>query len=878
LIAAPTINEQATHMAKKPTYEELEQKIRDLERGETELRQAHHLLKGRFETLTNPQNPEHEVTFVDLFDLEDIQRLQDQFAEATGVASIITSPDGIPITRPSNFCRLCSEIIRKTDKGLRNCHRSDAVIGKLNLEGPTIQPCLSGGLWDSGAGISVGGRHLANWLIGQVRDEDHDVETFRAYAQEIGADVEAALEAYDEVPTMSHEQFTRVSQVLFTLADQLSTSAYHNIQQARIIAASDQTQKALTQSEALHRTLVESIPDLVWLKDPDGVYLSCNQAFERLFGASESEIIGKTDFDFLEPEQANFFRRHDRLAMEAGAPRTNEETLTFAVGGYQGHFETIKSPLHDSDGRVIGVLGIARDITQRQQTEKDLRESEERFRSLHNASFGGITIHDHGVILECNQGLATITGYSQEELIGMDGLVLIAEHARDMVIEKIKSGYERPYETVGLRKNGEEFPLRLEARNVPYKGRQVRTVEFRDITEIKKAEAEQQRLSDQLTQAQKMESIGQLAGGVAHDFNNLLQVILGFGEIALDEAEDNEEVRSPIEQMMKAGQRARTLVAQLLAFSRRQVLEMQDLDLNEIVGDMLQILSRVIGEHVDLEFQGGEVPGAVRADAGKIGQILTNLCVNARDAIPGGGTVTIETGTLEVDFEQSQSQDGIEPGRYALLKVADNGCGMDQDTLDQVFDPFFTTKGIGEGTGLGLSTVYGLVKQHKGFVKVDSSMGQGTTFTIGLPLADRVAGPALTHDEGPVRQGHETILLAEDDGMVRHLTRILLEQGGYTVIEAANGEEAIAVYADHADRIDMLLLDVIMPRLGGRAVYDRIRAIRSDIPTLFASGYSMSSVHTDFVLEEGLALVQKPADRDDLLRKVREVLDGPGPR
>ena len=876
MIVTQTIHDRATSLAKKQTYEELEQRVRELEHDAAELHQTHHLLQDRLETLTSPEDTEHQVTFVDLFDLEDIQRLQDQFADATGVASIITTPDGTPITRPSNFCRLCKDIIRKTDKGLSNCHRSDAVIGQLNLDGPIIQPCLSGGLWDSGAGISVGGRHLANWLIGQVRDEEQDEDTIRAYAAEIGADVEAAVEAFHEVPTMSQEQYTKVSQVLFTLANQLSTSAYQNIQQARIIAASDQTQIALNQSEVLHQTLVESIPDLVWLKDPDGVYLSCNQAFERFFGASESEIIGQTDYDFLDPELADFFRHHDNLAMEAGAPRTNEESLTFAVGGYHGFFETIKSPLCDADGRVIGVLGIARDITQRKQTEKDLRESEERFRSLHNASFGGITIHDGGVILECNQGLATMTGYSIEELVGMNGIILIAEQSRDMVIEKIKSGYELPYETVGLRRNGDEYPLRLEARNVPYRGKQVRTVEFRDITEIKRAEAEQRRLSDQLTQAQKMESIGQLAGGVAHDFNNLLQVILGFGEIAVEEAKDNEGVRSSVELMMKAGQRARTLVAQLLAFSRRQVLEVQDLDLNEIVGDMLQILGRMIGEHVDLEFQSGEVPGAIRADAGKIGQILTNLCVNARDAIPGGGTITIETGTLEVNTEPDETLDRIEPGRYALLKVTDNGCGMDQDTLDQVFEPFFTTKSIGEGTGLGLSTVYGLVKQHKGFVKVNSKMGQGTTFTIALPLSDRKPGTAVTSIDGPLRRGDETILLAEDDAMVRHLTRTLLEQGGYTVIEAANGEEALALFADHTNRIDMLLLDVIMPRLGGRAVYDRIRAIRPDIPILFASGYSMDSVHTDFVLEEGLALIQKPADRAVLLRKVRDVLDGPG--
>ena len=733
----------------KPTYEELQQRVRELERVEAERRQAEKELRHRVEILTHPLDVDEAITFEDLFDLDDIQELQDQFAEATGVASIITRTDGTPITRPSRFCRLCQDIIRKTDKGLANCLQSDAMIGEFNRVGPTIQPCLSGGLWDAGAGISVGGKHLANWLIGQVRDETQTEEKIRAYARNIGADEDEAVSAFQDVPAMSPEQFSRVSQVLFTLANQLSLSAYQNIQQARVLAA-------------------------------------------------------------------------------------------------------------------------------REQAEMDLRESEERYRSLHNASFGGIAIHDNGIILECNQGLAEMSGYSIDELVGMNGLELIADRSRDLARRHISEGYERPYEIFARDKEGVERPTRLEARNIPFRGKMVRAVEFRDLTEIKQAEEEQQRLQEQLAQAQKMESVGQLAGGIAHDFNNLLQAILGYGEIAMETAAPDSEVHELLGQIMQAGDRARELVAQLLAFSRRQVLEMLNVDLNDAVSDLLKMLHRVIGEHVELRFVKGTDLGIVRADAGQIGQILTNLCVNARDAMPDGGTITIETMDAHLDEDYCENIAWARPGRFALLSVTDTGGGMDEATKHQVFEPFFTTKGVGEGTGLGLSTVYGLVKQHQGFVNVYSEVGKGSTFRIYLPVSEQVEAIASARPTGPVRGGTETILLAEDDEMVRALTTTMLERGGYTVLPARDGDEALAVFARHADEIDLTLLDVIMPGLGGRAVHDRIRETHPDLPALFASGYSMNALHTNFVLDDGLELIQKPTGRMDLLRKVRDVLDAAG--
>jgi PAS domain S-box-containing protein len=405
-------------------------------------------------------------------------------------------------------------------------------------------------------------------------------------------------------------------------------------------------------------------------------------------------------------------------------------------------------------------------------------------------------------------------------------------------------------------------------------GQIVQVVEVaRDIAQRVRAEDEREKLEAQLRQAQKMEAVGQLAGGIAHDFNNLLQAILGYGEMAHSDAEPGGHVRDFVEEVLKAGHRAKTLVSQLLAFSRRQVLEMEDLDLNEVIADLMKMIRRVIGEYITLDVLLGHDLGTVRADRGQIAQILTNLCVNARDAMPEGGTITIETENVRIDQEYCESHTWARPGRYVLLSVTDMGCGMDAETMGRVFEPFFTTKVVGKGTGLGLSTVYGLVKQHEGYIQVYSEVDKGTTFKTYLPVVERSVTAVGDKIEGPIPGGSETILLAEDDEMVLTLSEAILTQAGYTVLTAADGAEALSLFEENADAIGLAILDVVMPKLGGHAVFERIRPRHPDVRVLFASGYSMNAIHTNFVLDEGLALIQKPYQRANLLRKVREMLD-----
>ena len=394
-----------------------------------------------------------------------------------------------------------------------------------------------------------------------------------------------------------------------------------------------------------------------------------------------------------------------------------------------------------------------------------------------------------------------------------------------------------------------------------------------DITDRKKAEAERAQLEGRLRQSQKMEAVGQLAGGIAHDFNNLLQGILGYTEMAkADLAPDDQRCRD-MEQVRKAAERAATLTRQLLAFSRRQVIQPVGLNLNDVIADISELIRRVIGEHIELKLEPGDDVGMIHADPGTLEQVFMNLCVNARDAMPSGGQLTIETDGVRVDDAFCKVHPWAVLGDYACLAVTDTGVGIPQEATEHIFEPFFTTKEVGKGTGLGLSMVYGIVKQHDGLIHCYSEVGKGSCFKIYLPKVDSVA--VETHESAeasaPAR-GVETILLAEDDEIVRKLAVRVLEKSGYRVLAASDGEEALRLFEEHREEVQIALLDVVMPKAGGREVYEAIRAVRPELPVLFSSGYSTNAIHSGFVIDEGLHAIQKPYSPTDLLRKIRETL------
>jgi two-component system cell cycle sensor histidine kinase/response regulator CckA len=405
-------------------------------------------------------------------------------------------------------------------------------------------------------------------------------------------------------------------------------------------------------------------------------------------------------------------------------------------------------------------------------------------------------------------------------------------------------------------------------------GRMVKLQIASDVTVIKAMEQEHKRIGEQLKQAQKMESVGRLAGGVAHDFNNMLGAILGYTELGMMGVSPTDPIHATLKDIQKAAQRSADLTRQLLAFARKQTVTPQVLDLNETVEGMLNMLRQLIGENIDLAWLPGKNLGPVRMDPSQIEQLLANLCVNARDAIRDTGNIAVRTGAATLDETYCAAHVGSVPGEYVLLTVSDNGCGMDAETLAHLFEPFFTTKAVGKGTGLGLATVYGMVKQNNGFIDVTSQPDQGTTFTIYLPLFAAEPGRKVKADAvQAATRGHETILLVEDEPMILDIAVKILERQGYTVMAAATPGEAIRLALEHAGEIHLLMTDVVMPEMNGRALAKNLLSLYPDIKRLFMSGYTADVIAHHGVLDEGVQFIQKPFSVQTLAVKVREVLD-----
>jgi two-component system cell cycle sensor histidine kinase/response regulator CckA len=637
-------------------------------------------------------------------------------------------------------------------------------------------------------------------------------------------------------------------------------------------------------SEQLLQIVIDSIPHRVFWKDRNSVYLGCNRSFARDAGLDDPALlVGRNDFELAWKATAHLYVADDRLVMESNTPKVDiEEPMTF-TDGRTIWLRTNKVPLRDASGAVFGVLGTYEDITEQRQAAIDLHESEERFRATFEQAAVGIShVGTDGRFLRVNRRLCEKLGYTREELLARTfqeithpaDLEADLENVRRMLAGEIPAySMEKRY----IRKDGTVAWIALTvslARDAEGRPKYFISV-IEDIEPRRRAEEQETRLRNQLEQAQKMESVGQLAGGIAHDFNNLLTVILGFCELIL--GDENTSHRSELEEIKRAGERAAALTRQLLAFSRKQVFQLELLDLNAVVVNMETMLRRLIGEDVRLTSTLSSETGRVKADRSQIEQVLLNLVVNARDAMPGGGVLRIETSNVDVDEALAAAHAPCAPGRFVVLTVSDTGCGMDSGTRRRVFEPFFTTKPKGKGTGLGLATVYGIVKQSGGFVSFSSEPRKGTSFRVYLPRTDEPAAMKSLSGAYPAAQarGTETILMIEDDDGVRRLGCHVLESLGYTVLCAESGGQALDLVRDHKGKIDLVLTDVVMPEMSGREVERRLAEAGHAARVLFMSGYADDAILRHGVLETGVAFLQKPFTPDVLGRKVREVLDTP---
>ena len=513
-------------------------------------------------------------------------------------------------------------------------------------------------------------------------------------------------------------------------------------------------EKEARESESRYRTLLENLPQKIFLKDIRSAYIVCNEQYARDFKIRPEEIRGKTDYDFFPGGLAEKYRMDDQRIIGSGETEELEES--YVVDGKEFFVRTVKTPVRDEDGKIQGVLGI-----------------------------------------------------------------------------------------------------------------------FWDITDKKLAEKEREELETQLRHMQKMEAITQLTSGIAHDFNNMLTAIIGNGYILQTKLGRESGLMPQVEDILYTAERAAHLTHRLLTFSRRQIIDIRPVSLNGIIENVEKLLLRIIEEDINLTVKLAGKDISVMADTGQIEQVLVNLAANARDAMPEGGSLFISTEVINLNNSFVNIHAYGKPGKYALITVADTGSGMDEETEKRIFEPFFTTKKVGKGTGLGLSIVYGIVKQHHGYINVYSEMGKGTLLKIYLPLIETEAEVVIYETPAVPATGTETILLTEDEARVRVLTKTVLEDFGYEVIEAADGEEAVSKFAMHKDKIKLLILDAIMPKKNGKEAYHEMIKIQPGIKTIFTSGYNEEIIHKNGMLDEGFNFIPKPFIPTELLRKVREVLDSP---
>jgi PAS domain S-box-containing protein len=540
-------------------------------------------------------------------------------------------------------------------------------------------------------------------------------------------------------------------------------------------------------------------------------------------------------------------------------------------------------PWTDDDVTQLRIVGNAiTGVLERGRVEAARRESEERLRGvIDNTQAGYFRIDRAGRYQRVNLAWLRMHGYdSADEVLGRHYSVTQVEtdvQAAQQVVETLLAGGSFPAgEFSRRRRDGSTGFHTLSAHPVIREGGIVGLEGFMiDTTDQKRAEEEKAKLEAQLQQAQKMESVGRRAGGVAHDFNNMLGVILGHVDMAIEQVDPAQPLHDDLMEIREAASRSADLTRQLLAFARKQTVAPKVLDLNETVAGMLKMLERLIGEDIQLSLQPGADLWPVSVDPSQIDQILANLCVNARDAIADVGRITIETGNCTLDEAYCADHPGSVPGECVRIAVSDDGCGMDRETLSHLFEPFFTTKVVGKGTGLGLATVYGSVKQNGGFIAASSELGRGTTFTIWLPRHAVKAGRARTEAAaGPATLGHETILLVEDEPDILRLTARILERQGYTVLAAPTPGEAIRLAKEHAGVIPLLVTDVVMPEMNGRDLATNLMALYPGLKRLFMSGYTADVIAHHGVLDEGVHFIQKPFSAEGLAAKVREALGG----
>jgi two-component system cell cycle sensor histidine kinase/response regulator CckA len=632
--------------------------------------------------------------------------------------------------------------------------------------------------------------------------------------------------------------------------------------------------RQLVEREELFRLISDNAADMIAVVDMEGHRIYNSLSYQKVLGYSREELQSSSAFEQVHPDDRARLIEAAEEARQTGVGRSLEYRIRHKNGSWLV-LESTSSVIHNAAGESEKLVIVNRDITDRKRASEALRLSEASFRSvIENAPYGIYRASMEGHLLRVNPAFQRMLGYeSPDELLRINPATdLCRDPLEHKYLIDLFAGHKRfqDIEVEWKRKDGTFMKARCSGWPVMAEGDAAPCFEIfaEDVTE-------KRLLERQLQVAQKIEAVGRLSGGIAHDFNNLLGVIIGYSQVLIKKLGVGNPLYEHAEEIEKAGQRAASLTKQLLAFSRQQVMAPAVLNLNAVINDMGKMLHRLIGEDIDLVLQLRADIGQVKADQGQIEQVIMNLVINARDALPQGGKLIVETVNTTLDEAFTRKHPGSRAGRYVMISVTDSGTGMTLETLAHLFEPFFTTKDRGKGTGLGLATVYGVVKQSGGYIWVNSELGKGSCFKVYLPEIDEpVSAPVRTAPMGESFRGTETVLLVEDADALRKLAFTLLEQNGYQVLAAASGLEALKMLEGKPHRIDLLLTDVIMPGINGRALAERLAPLQPGLKVLYMSGYTNSAIADHGILDPGTKLLHKPFSEEELIQKVRDVLDG----
>lgn len=634
--------------------------------------------------------------------------------------------------------------------------------------------------------------------------------------------------------------------------------------------------ESLEKGERTYRLLADNVSDVIWMIDMDGKLVYVSPSVERVTGYSQEEFIQLDESEILPPEARRRFRRimqlGTALVQEKRKLRGHPYRDRFQIKCKDGSaklFEVMSTFICDPDGMVSGILGVSRDVTAQHKAEQEMKRMAH---ILEQASESVLYTDERGLIQYVNPAFERVTGYSRAEVMNQSPRILKsgvhdASFYRQMW-DTLRNGRIWQGRIVNKNKAGDLFIE--DSTIVPVKERHEGISGFiavkRDITE-------QEKLERQVQHAQKMEAVGQLAGGVAHDFNNILQVIVGYSEVVKAVNPDEGPVPTAMEEIIKATERARVLVRQLLAFSRKEVFQEERVDLPVLVGNMTKIIRRLIGEQIELIYVPGKNLPKITVDPGQIEQALLNLCLNAKEAMPDGGQLTVHLDTVNWSNKEAKAHPGCRTGLYAVIEVRDNGGGIDPEIRERIFEPFFTTKDVGQGSGLGLATVYAICNRHGGFVDLETEMGVGSTFRVFLPIEQDESPERPPARPAPERTGRgETVLVAEDDPQVRRMVELILTRAGYRVVLAEDGRRAMDLFESMGEAIDAAVLDVVMPRANGKQVYEHSRILGLRTPIVFASGHTYEVLKSGKLPDGDYMLMRKPYQQAKLLEQVAQAL------